>query len=190
MIPINLIRQYVFCPRIVYYNLLTNIKPIYPRQVSLGEEYHELQEELSKNRKFIKLNINYKEVLLDTYIENEELNLCGKLDLLFICEKEIIPVEFKWTDNRKPSYSHILQLYGYGLIASKEYKKDFTKSIISYSNNMKIFNIKITDKIKDDFLKILKAIEQVERNNILPNSNADDKKCSQCEYLNFCDDRI
>jgi len=190
MIPISLIRQYVFCPRIVYYNLLTNIKPIYPRHISLGEDYHKLQEALSKNRKFIKLNIDYKDIILDTYIENEDLNLCGKLDLLLICDDEIIPIEFKWTDNKKPSYSHILQLYGYGLIASKEYEKNFTKSMIVYSNNMKIFNINITDKIKDDFFKIVKSIENIVKESILPNSNADDIKCSQCEYLNFCDDRI
>jgi hypothetical protein len=29
----------------------------------------------------------------------------------------------------------------------------------SYSNNMKIFNVEITNKIKDDFLKILKDIK-------------------------------
>jgi radical SAM protein with 4Fe4S-binding SPASM domain len=55
---------------------------------------------------------------------------------------------------------------------------------------MKIFNVEIKNKIKDDFFKILKDIEQIEKNNILSHSNADDKKCSQCEYLNFCDDRI
>jgi len=50
MIPINLIRQYHFCPRIVYFNLLTNIKPIYPRHVSLGDAYHQMQEKLGVNK--------------------------------------------------------------------------------------------------------------------------------------------
>jgi len=27
-------------------------------------------------------------------------------------------------------------------------------------------------------------------NDILPNSSADEKKCIQCEYLNYCDDRF
>ncbi len=190
MIPINLIRQYIFCPRIVYYNLLTNIKPHYPRQVSLGEDYHKLQEKLSKNRKFLKLDIKYDEIILDKYFENEKLNICGIVDLALICENQIVPIEFKFIDTKKPSYSHILQLYGYGLLLSTEYKKDFNTAIISYSNNMKIFKIQVTPKIKKDFFNTLKNIENIVKSDVLPNSSADENKCGQCEYLNFCDDRF
>ena len=75
IIPINLIRQYHFCPRIVYFALLTNIKPIYPRHVDLGIRYHNIQDKLSKYRKFKKLNINYKEILLNKYFEDIDLEL-------------------------------------------------------------------------------------------------------------------
>ena len=190
MIPVNLIRQYSFCPRIVYYNLLTNIKPIFPRQVSLGTEYHTLQEKLSKNRKFKKLGIEYNEVVLDKYLEFEAINICGKVDLALITDDEVIPVEFKFIEAKKPSYSHVLQLYGYGRLLSHEYEKEFRRAIIIYSNNMKLFKIEITPKIKEDFFKTLKAIEKIERNNILPNSSANELQCGQCEYLNYCDDRF
>jgi len=190
MIPINLIRQYNFCPRIVYYNLLTNIKPIFPRQVSLGTEYHTLQEKLSKNRKFKKLGIEYNEIVLDKYLELESINICGKVDLALITDDEIIPIEFKFIEAKKPSYSHVLQLYGYGRLLSHEYGKEFKRAIIIYSNNMKLFKIEITEKIKEDFFKTLKAIEEIERNNILPNSSANELQCGQCEYLNYCDDRF
>jgi len=190
MIPINLIRQYNFCPRIVYYNLLTNIKPIYPRQVSLGLDYHKAQEELSKNRKFKKLKIDYNKVIIEQYIEDETLNILGKVDLALLNDKEIIPIEFKDINSKKPSYSHILQLYGYGLLLSKEYNKEFNRAIIIYSNNMKLFNINITPKIKKDFFETLRNIEKIVDNNILPNSSANDKKCTQCEYINYCDDRF
>jgi len=190
MIPINLIRQYHFCPRIVYYNLLTNIKPYYPRQVSLGEEYHDVQEKLSKNRKFAKLDIKYDEIILDKYFEDEKLNICGIVDLALICKSEIVPIEFKFVDSKKPSYSHVLQLYGYGLLLSRKYEKDFNTAIISYSNNMKIFKIPITQKIKKDFFDTIKSIEQIVKNDMLPNSSANENRCGQCEYLNFCDDRF
>jgi len=190
MIPINLIRQYHFCPRIVYYSLLTNIKPIYPRQVSLGLEYHKLQERLSKNRKFEKLHIDYEEVILDKYLENEQWNIVGKIDMALLCKDEVIPIEFKDINAKKPSYSHILQLYGYGLLLEKEYEKRFSRAIVIYGNNMKLFHIEITQKIKDDFLKTVKKIESIVANGNFPHSSANDKQCSQCEYLNYCDDRF
>ncbi len=190
MIAINLIRQYRFCPRIVYYILLTNIKPIYPRQVLLGSDYHHLQEELSKTRKFKKLRIEYDEIILDKYYEDEQLNICGKVDLALICRDEVVPIEFKWIDSKRPSYSHVLQLYGYGLLLSRVYDREFKRAVISYSNNMKLFHIEITPQIREDFFKTLRAIEQIVQNDILPHSSAGEAKCSQCEYLNYCDDRF
>lgn len=189
MIPINLIRQYKFCPRIVYYNLLTNIKPIYPRQVSLGSDYHELQEQMIKSRKFKKFHIDYVEILNDKYLENEELNICGKVDLAFVCEDEIIPCEFKHID-KKPSYSHILQLVGYGLLLQKEYEKEFERAFIIYGNNMKFHKVEITKKHIKDFFEVIKNIERILSDDILPNSSANENQCIQCEYLNFCDDRF
>ena len=114
MIPISLIRQYIFCPRIVYYNLLTNIKPIYPRQVSLGNEYHTLQDRLSKNRKFKKLNIKYDEFVLNKCIENKDLNICGIVDLAFLSKDEVTPIEFKFINTKKTilfSYLAIICLW-------------------------------------------------------------------------------
>ncbi len=55
---------------------------------------------------------------------------------------------------------------------------------------MKIFKIEITPKIKDDFFNVLRKIEKIVKNDILPNSSANENKCGQCEYLNYCDDRF
>lgn len=189
MIPINLIRQYKFCPRIVYYNLLTNIKPIYPRQVSLGVGYHTLQNEMLNSRKFKKFHIEYEKIISDKYFENESLNICGKVDLVFLTKDEVIPVEFKHID-KKPSYSHILQLVGYGILLEKEYQKKFTQAFVVYSNNMKFYKININTKHKKDFFDVIKNIETIISNDILPNSSANENQCIQCEYLNYCDDRF
>jgi CRISPR-associated exonuclease Cas4 len=189
MIPVNLIRQYKFCPRIVYYNLLTNIKPIYPRQVKLGEEYHTLQDEMLRSRKFKKLNIDYIETLHNCYMYSTTLDICGKVDLAFITKEEIIPCEFKDIES-KPSYSHILQLVGYGILLKREYKKEFRQAFIIYSNNIKFHRVNITSKHEKDFFNVIKSIKGIVSDEILPNSSADQNKCSQCEYLNYCDDRF
>jgi len=190
MIPINLIRQYIFCPRIPYYALLTNIKPIYPRHVTLGSNYHEVQSKLLKNRRFKKLNIDYQKLVSNLYLEDEELNICGEVDLAFITKEEVIPVEYKNIKVPKPSYGHKLQLIGYGKLLSKRYKKPFNKALVIYGKNLKFIQIIITKKLEEDFYKTIKDIENIIKNETLPNSSANESKCSQCEYLNYCDDRI
>lgn len=189
MIPINLIRQYYFCPRIVYFQLLTNIKPIYPRHTQLGKEYHQLQYKLIKHRRFKKLNIDYKNILTEKYLENEQLGINGKVDMAFICEKEVVPVEFKFIE-KKPSYAYILQLAGYGILLEKEFNIPFNRGFIIYSNNIKFYKIVFNEKIKDDFLKTIDNIKEIVKRGILPYSSANENKCSQCEYINYCDDRI
>ena len=189
MIAINLIRQYLFCPRIVYYISLTNIKPIYPKHVKLGEEYHNLQDNMLHSRKFKKLNINYEKILNNEYLSDEKLNISGIVDLAFITKDNVIPIEFK-NITKKYSYGHILQLVGYGLLLEKKYNKAFEYGYIIFGNNLKFYKIKITNKHKKDFFDVVNKIDYIIENEIFPNSSANENKCSQCEYLNFCDDRI
>jgi len=190
MIPINLIRQYHFCPRIVYFNLLTNIKPIYPRHVSLGEDYHKIQEKLSRYRRFKKLHIDFKEIIIDKYFEDKNLEIVGKVDIVLITKNEVIPIEFKQKSSKKPTLGHILQLYGYGYLLSKAYGLEFREAFIFYEQNIKLHHINITPKIKDKFFKTLSSIKKILEDAVFPNCSADENKCSQCEYINFCDDRI
>lgn len=190
MIPINLIRQFHFCPRIVYYSLLTNIKPIYPKHVELGLKYHEIQEKLSKNRKFKKLKINYENIVLNKFLEDSKLGIYGKADLALIAKDEVVPIEFKFIKPKKPSYSHILQLFGYGYLFKQYYNKEFKRMVIIYSNNIKVFNIEATEKHKEDFIKTVEEIKKIANSSVLPDSSANEAKCLQCEYLNFCDDRF
>lgn len=189
MIGVSLVRQFVFCPRIVYYNLFTNIKPIFPRQVSLGKEYHALQDKMLQSRSFKKLYIDYDLIINNKYLEDEDLGICGSVDLAFVTKDEVIPIEFKHIKT-KPNYSHILQLVGYGILLSKHYKKDFSRAFVVYSNNIKFYPILITQKQKQDFLDIIGNIEAMYQKDILPNSNANNAKCLQCEYLNYCNDRF
>jgi len=189
MIAINLIRQYMFCPRIVYFNLFTNIKPVYPIHVKLGVDYHSLQQKLLSHRKFEKLHINYKDIIVEKYFEDEVLEIDGKVDMAFICDDEIIPVEFKFID-KKPSLAYKLQLVGYSILLEKYYKLPVTRGFIIYGNNVKFYEIIIDDRLKEKFFDILNKIKDIENREVFPNSSASDLQCSQCEYLNFCDDRF
>lgn len=190
MIPVSLVRQYLFCPRIVYFVMLTDVKPIYPKHVELGLKYHEVQETLSKNRKFKKLKIDFEKILIDEYLEDSELGIYGKIDVALLTKDEVVPIEFKWRQNKKPTFAHILQLYGYGVLLEKKYEKKFQKEIIIHSNNLKLHIIEVTKKHHEYFFKIVEDIQHIINTANFPDSSANEAKCLQCEYLNFCDDRF
>ena len=189
MINVSLFRQYHFCKRIVYFSLLTNIKPVMPKHTEFGKDFHQKETKLSKARKFKKLNIDFIEVLTDLYIESEKLDINGVVDLCFITESEVVPVEFKYS-SKKPSFAYRLQVVGYGKILEEKYNKPFKRGYIIYDNNLKYHSIALHKNLEDRFFKTLQSIKDIEKEGIFPNSSADESKCLQCEYLNFCDDRF
>lgn len=48
--PVHLLRQYLFCPRIPWFNVVRNLYPATPSWVRRGIRYHEVQQALSKRR--------------------------------------------------------------------------------------------------------------------------------------------
>ncbi len=190
MIQVNLIRQFIFCPRIVYFNLLSNIKPVYPLHVAQGNLYHNKQNKLFAIRDFAKLNLSYKEKLNNIYLEDEDLFLCGVIDTCFICEDEVVVVEYKDTNKSIIPHSHKMQLTAYSLLLSKKYNKKCNRGIIIYGNNMKYKEVQITEAYIKQLQEILSKINKMVEKAIFPDSPASEKKCLQCEYLNYCDDRF
>ena len=81
-------------------------------------------------------------------------------------------------------------MVGYGLLLERRFSIPFKRGFIVYSNNIKFHQITFNEKLKEDFFKTVKEIEKIEELGILPYSSADENRCSQCEYLNYCDDRI
>lgn len=190
MIQINLIRQYIFCPRIVYFNLLSNIKPVYPLHVLHGNKYHSKQDTLFSIRDFKKFHIDYKEKVNNLYLESDTYGLCGIVDTFFICDSEIIVLDYKNTNKSSISYSHKMQLTAYSLLLSEKYGKPCNRGIIAYGNNMKFIEVKILENDIKNLEKILLQINIMLEKAVFPDSSAGENKCLQCEYLNYCDDRF
>lgn len=190
MIPVNLVRQFIFCPRIVYFNLLSNIKPVFPLHVYQGNLYHGKQDSLFSIRDFTKLHIEYNEKINNIYIEDENLNLCGIVDTCFICDDEVVVVEYKNTCKGRISYSHKMQLTAYSLLLSSKYNKRCNRGIIIYGNNLKYHEVNIGKNDIDNLYNILFKIDDLVKKAIFPDSSAGEKQCLQCEYLNYCDDRF
>jgi CRISPR-associated exonuclease Cas4 len=49
-LPISLIRQYCFCPRIPYFQELLKLNPKRPQWVKQGEKLHQQQQKVFKHR--------------------------------------------------------------------------------------------------------------------------------------------
>lgn len=187
MILISHIRQFVFCPRIFYFYNFCNIAPKYPKHVEFGLDYHAKQDELFRKRNFAKFGIEFKEIHKNLYVENDEFS--GVLDMILVCDDEIIVCEFKDQTNLNLNKGTKMQLIAYAKLASKRFNLPFHRAILCSGNNLKFKIYSITNADLSEFEKVIANIKTLMHLGSFPDSSANLNACKQCEFLNYCDDR-
>ncbi len=187
MIKASDIRQFLFCPRIFYFYNFTDIRPVYPAYVGEGNRFHDKQSSLFNKRNFAKFHIKFNEVYQNLYLNDDKIY--GVADLIFVCDDEIIALEFKNQKNLNLNRGTKMQLIAYSLLASKRFKKPFYRVILCCENNLKfkIYQISGVDLAKFD--ETLSQMQNLLENEIFPDSSASPAMCANCEFKNFCDDR-
>lgn len=186
-IPINLIRQWSFCPRVVYYQEILKLNVHTPLWVSQGTDKHTKINKLEKRRNFSKYHLDSAIRHFELPMKSYEYSIHGIADWVLETPTEVFVVEYK--SNPKPnSLGHKLQLGAYSVLASLHFNKPCTKSFLV--SDKKSFEIEITEtlisKLKTAISDINKTLGSAKK----PHSSAGEHQCSQCEYLNFCNDRL
>lgn len=186
-IPINLLRQWCFCPRVVYYQELLNIKSSKPLWVAQGEDFHIKINHLEKRRSFIKYGLVNAQRHFNVNVKSEKYRLHGIIDCVIETDEQIFIVEHKI--NPKPnSLGHKLQLCGYAIIAEEFYKKPCTKGFLTAEKTS--FEINITNELIDKLMQVTSNIINMLDLANKPDSSATEYQCVQCEYINYCNDRL
>ncbi|MDI9347683.1 MAG: CRISPR-associated protein Cas4 [Methylacidiphilales bacterium] len=185
-VPIHYLRQHIFCPRIPYYELLLELKPTKPIWTKQGLTYEKIQQHLFKRRSLSRFNLLTGKLHFKVPLQDDELQLHGIMDGVIETNDEIFPVDFKLYNIKK---GDIAQLTAYSMLASKHFNKKCNSFFIITGNSHKPYHHVIQEKekllVKQITLKIIANL----RNGLKPNSSATQNQCSQCEYLNYCNDR-
>ena len=157
--------------------------------VKEGENYHKSQEKLFKRRTLSRFNLENADFWQNVTLSYSDLNFYGICDALIISDTNIYPIEMK-LHGQKPTKAQKMQLIAYGVLAEKIYKKDFNLGFISFEKSAKTVPINVDIKMKQDVQKTVNEIINLIKSEKLPYSNAEDEKCTQCEFLNYCNDRF
>ena len=188
-LPIHLIRQYLFCPRVVYFLEVLAIPKTSPSWVKEGEAHHKKQAELFKRRTLTRFNLENAEFKSNVNLSNDKIKFYGICDGLIISDTNIYPVEIKF-HGTKPTKAQKMQLIAYGILAEKKFGKIFDLGFVLYEKNGKTIPIKVTDSDKNEVIQKVDEVIEMIKIGKLPYSDADEEKCTQCEFENYCNDRF
>lgn len=189
-IPISMLRQYVFCPRIPYFFLIRQIAPSEKLWVKQGSSEHIRQILLSKRRSFEKYKIKESSLRFTVELKSSELGLHGICDAILENDEQAVIFEFKNTENISTNLGAKIQLAAYSLVYEHMTGKRINSCFILFGKKAKTFEVIIDKDLRETVFNILSEIHNTIEDTLLPLSSASENKCCQCEFFNFCADRF
>ncbi len=174
------VKQYVYCPLVVYYSRVLKLKPVLDSQQEASREKH------SRIRR-PPPGIEGK-VLSCPPLYSERLNAYGEPDLLLRQGNELIPVDYKFSRSMKGSAwpDHKYQLALYALLVEEAFSTVVKRGLIYYVGDA-LVEVRITRRVKEYVKRIIKEIREMERTGIPPKVRRDPEKCSGgCGYSWAC----
>jgi CRISPR-associated exonuclease Cas4 len=184
---VNDLKQYEYCPRIVFYNTVMPLdrKVTFKMQRGTEAEFH--LDALEKRRSLRRYKLGDGERRFHVWLHSERLGLSGKMDMLIVTSQGYFPVDFKYTRGR-PHRNHISQLAGYAVLAEEQYQTTIETAFIYLVPVGELVAIKITKELKDEVSERLSSMREMILDEILPPPTQVRARCAECEFKNYCGD--
>ncbi len=187
-VPANLLRQWCYCPRVVYYIELTDIVANYPLWVKQGENFHQLEEKLWQRRNLSRFKLKDGKKFYNLAIRDSLYGFHGVVDMAIETHEFVYPIEFKLSASNKKR-GDIMQLTAYAMLLENYFSKPSQYGFLVGAGKL-LHTIEISTDRRQKVLQIVDAIRRMLTRGVKPDSNASIFQCCACEYINFCNDRL
>jgi CRISPR-associated exonuclease Cas4 len=187
LIPVTDLKQWVYCPRIVYYHRAMPAvgKPTYKMREAIAAQ--DLIEAMEMRRSLEKYGLEGASRRLNVWMQDATLGLSGKADLILESASEVAVVDFKLTSG-DPGKNHRMQLTGYSLLAEAIYGLPARRAFLYRIPDSRVFTIEITDRLREAVTAAVAGIRDVGETQLCPEPTEVRGRCVECEYANYCAD--
>jgi CRISPR-associated exonuclease Cas4 len=180
------VRQHTYCPRIPYYRYVMPLERPVTAKMDLGKEEHETTSVKEARRTLKAYGIEEGERRFGVGLYSESLGLRGKIDMVILTPREVIPVEYKMA--AEVGLHHKYQLTAYAMLAEHTFGGTVTRAFAYLTPAKKAREIPITPAMREHVKKILAGLRASIANERLPRPTPHRKRCTDCEYRRFCGD--
>ena len=186
------IKNWVYCPLIVYYNRVLRAKPLTESTQEHGRELH--KEEIAKilRRKGITPWERKIYIIRGYEVEliSHRLKLRGIIDIVAMNQHgEVFPIEIKRmkSNKGKPWQDHKYQLTAQALLIEENLRKPVSRGYIYYYGDRKTVRIHISHSDKEYTKHIIRKILQVITTEQPPKTRTPKNRCTGgCGYRWIC----
>lgn len=183
------LKQYVYCPRVAYYQLvLPGVRPV-TYKMTHGIESHIQAENNERRRSLRAYGLDAGERNFNVPLWSPALGLSGELDMLIETGTERIPVDYK--DSSKIGSHFKLQLMAYGRlleVTSPEDGRSVRRGFLYLIPERKALEVTFTPKLRKELDIALGEIHHMAYNQRMPGPTGQQRRCIDCEFRRFCND--
>lgn len=181
------IKQFVYCPRVVFYNYVMPIGKVATFKMEYGKIAEDKINLLENRRKLKKYGLLIGKREFHKPIYSPKYGLAGKIDLLIKTNDAYYPVDFKYTASQ-PYENHLYQLLGYAIILEDVYNCAVQRGFIYLIPKEDAIAFDLTNDLKAKIKNTLEEIRIMILSQQIPPPIKSKAKCCDCEYRNFCSD--
>jgi CRISPR-associated exonuclease Cas4 len=187
VLSVNDLKQFLYCPRIVYYHWVMPVHPPATFLMQRGHRQEERFERLEPRRVLSRYGFQEATRHFGLEITAESLGLIGKVDLILEDAARIAVVEFKATAS-KLAENWKVQLCAYGLLAEKHFQRPCPVGFVMLNDSEELVDVELSDPLREQMLASLRQARGLVMTQQFPGPTPVRARCSQCEYRNFCGD--
>jgi len=170
------IRQYYYCPRIIYFRYVLRARVGETYKMSKGGMIHE------------SINLG-KNVVHNVYLCCEDLSLVGIIDgIEYIDENTVDIIEIKaGRPNRRMRDSHKAQLAAQAMLVERTMNVRVRKIKVYNVTTREFSEVHIVDFHRGMVRHAIEDMTKIVLGEDIPDPTGDKGKCVDCEYRAYCD---
>ncbi|MBI2941440.1 MAG: CRISPR-associated protein Cas4 [Chloroflexi bacterium] len=181
------VRQFVYCPRIVYFRQCLGLHPAPTYKMVEGKLEHQRTEDLEHRRGLKAYGLSDGERVFNVRLSSERLGLAGILDMVIARRHEVIPVEFKNTEGHI-RLNHKYQLVAYALLAEERWELPVRRCFVYAIPRKAAVEVPIAPGARRYTRRLLNAMRSLVAGQAVPKPTRQRGRCQECEYRRFCND--
>ncbi len=185
---VTAIKQFVYCPRIIYFTYCLPLKRPTTYKMQEGKLEHESNEERESRRSLRAYGLSEGERHFAVRLTSERLALTGVLDMVIVTPQELIPVEFK-SSTGSLGLNHKYQLTAYAMLVEDWKDKAVRRGFVYFIPQKRAVEVAVTPNMRAFVKKALGDIRGMIAKEMIPEGTRHAGRCVDCEFKNYCNDR-
>ncbi|HID54801.1 MAG TPA: CRISPR-associated protein Cas4 [Anaerolineae bacterium] len=185
------LKQYVYCPRILYYQtVLPRIRPV-TYKMEAGISAHEQAAGREKRRSLRAYGLTDGRRAWNVPVYNPDLMLSGEIDMVIETAVELIPVDYKQA--KKIGKHHKLQLMAYGRLlelADPKETRPVKRGFIYLIPARKAVEVRFTKPLRRQLAAAIAHMKTIVTGQLTPPPPTKPAQCVDCEFRRFCNDTL